>query len=344
MGTWTGVGTSSDKILLRNNTGDGTFTRITEGELVTDFGHTRETQWADYDNDGDQDVIVLNQATSASVQRQTRLYKNNGDGTFTRVLGSVFESSIESDRSCSWGDYDNDGNLDIFITATNTNRLYRNLGDGTFTQVTGSVVEEDYTVTEGTFGSGWGDIDNDGDLDLFAMGINSILYYNNGNGTFTKYATQELFNAPSLTKLYGPALEDVDNDGFLDFHNGGFSNPDIANFIYRNTTPASASRKYIKINLKGSITNRSAIGARITLVAGGKTQIREVQSHTAQSTQSSPTQHFGLGSASVVTSIVVNWPSGLTKTLTAVSVNQTITIVEDDTSSRNYFYSPCDTG
>jgi len=338
--TYLGLGTSSDKILLHNNAGDGTFARITEGELVTDFGYTRETQWADYDNDGDQDVIVLNQATSASVQRQTRLYKNNGDGTFTRELGSVFESFIDGDRSCSWGDYDNDGHLDIFIAGTNTNRLYRNLGDGTFTQVTGSVVEEDYTVTEGTYGSGWGDIDNDGDLDLFAIGFNTILYYNNGNGTFTKYDTQELFNSPGLSKLYGPALEDVDNDGFLDFHNGGFSNPDIANFIYKNTTSASASRKYIKINLKGSITNRSAIGARITLVAGGKTQIREVQSHTGQSTQSSPTQHFGLGSASVITSIVVNWPSGLTKTLTAVAVNQTITIVEDDTPPVITFTAP----
>lgn len=338
--TWTGLGTASDKVLLHNNSGDGTFTRITEGELVTDFGYTRETQWADYDNDGDQDVIVLNQASSIAVQQQTRLYKNNGDGTFTRVLGSVFESFVGADRSCSWGDYDNDGHLDIFIAGTSTNRLYRNLGDGTFLQVTGSVVEETTAVTGGSFGSGWGDIDNDGDLDLFAMGFNTILYYNNGNGTFTKYITQELFNAPGLSKLYGPALEDVDNDGFLDFHNGGFSNPDIANFIYKNTTPASASKKYIKINLKGSITNRSAIGARITLVAGGKTQIREVQSHTAQSTQSSPTQHFGLGSASVITSIVVNWPSGLTKTLNNVAVNQTITIVEDDTPPAITFTAP----
>lgn len=326
--TWTGLGVASDRILFHNNSGDGTFTKITEGELVTDFGYSRHAQWADYDNDGDQDVLVLNQSTSPTVQSQTRLYKNNGDGTFTRVLGSVFESLLAADRSCSWGDYNNDGHLDVFI-AGSSNRLYRNQGDGTFVQVTGSVVEEGQAVTGGSFGSGWGDIDNDGDLDLFAIGFNSILYYNDGDGTFTKYTTQELFNAPNLAKLYGPALEDVDNDGFLDFHNGGFSNPDIANFIYRNTTPASASRRWIKVNLRGTISNGSAIGARVTLVAGGVTQIREVQSHTAQSTQNSLTQHFGVGNNVTITSITVDWPSGLTQTYTGVASNQTLTIIED---------------
>lgn len=322
-----GNGSASDKILFKNN-GDGTFTRITEGELVTDFGATRETQWADYDNDGDQDVLVLNQTTSLAVQYQTRLYKNNGDGTFTRVLGSAFEAVNYVDRSCSWGDYDNDGDLDVFITGSQ-NRLYRNNGDGTFTEMTSSVVAESQTTTNGSYGSAWADMDNDGDLDVFAMGFNTMLYYNNGDGTFTKYATPELFNAPGLAKLYGPALEDVDNDGFLDFHNGGFSNPDIPNVIYRNTTPASASRKWLKVKLTGTTSNRLGVGARITVIAGGKTQIREVQSHTAQATQSSPTQHFGLGNAATIVSITVKWPSGIEQALTDVNPNQTLTIIED---------------
>lgn len=323
-----GNGGASDKILFRNNSGDGTFTRITEGELVTDFGATRHTQWADYDNDGDQDVLVLNQTTSTAVQYQTRLYKNNGDGTLTRVLGSAFEAVNYIDRSCSWGDYDNDGDLDVFITG-NQNRLYRNNADGTFTELTANALYEGQVITLGSYGSAWADMDNDGDLDVFAIGFNTMFYYNNGDGTFTKYATPELFNSPNLSKLYGPALEDVDNDGFLDFHNGGFSNPDIPNIIYRNTTAQSASRKWIKINLTGTTSNRMAFGARITLVAGGKTQIREVQSHTAQATQNSPTQHFGLGNVTTVTSITIKWPSGITQTLQNVNPNQTLNIVED---------------
>lgn len=323
-----GNGSASDKILYRNNGGDGTFTRITEGELVTDFGATRHTQWADYDNDGDQDVLVLNQIASGGLQSQTRLYKNNGDGTFTRVLGSAFESVLQADRSCSWGDYDNDGDLDVFIVGSQ-NRLYRNNADGTFTELTANALYEGQVITNGSYGSAWADMDNDGDLDVFAMGFNTIFYTNNGDGTFTKYASQELFNAPNLSKLYGPALEDVDNDGFLDFHNGGFSNPDIPNIIYRNTTAPSASRKWIKINLTGTTSNRMAFGTRITLVAGGKTQIREVQSHTAQSTQSSPTQHFGLGNVTTIASITIKWPSGIIQTLQNVNPNQTLNIIED---------------
>lgn len=328
-----GAGTASDKYLLHNN-GDGTFSRITEGELVTDFGSTRDTQWADYDNDGDQDVIVLNLGTNPSTQSNSRLYQNNGDGTFTRVLGSVFETILSPERTASWGDYDNDGDMDIFIgsqtLSTNPqfiNRLYTNNGDGTFSEAVGSVVEEGGL---GTFGSAWADIDNDGDLDLFVMGYNNVLYYNNGDGTFTKYTTPELFNAPypSLQKLYGPALEDVDGDGFLDFHNGGFSNPEIPNIIYRNTTPATAARKWVKINLTGVASNRSAFGARVYVTTGSKTQIRELQSHSGHATQNSPTLHFGLGSASIINEIRVVWPSGAEDIWNNVAPNQTLNYEE----------------
>ncbi|MEZ4946733.1 MAG: FG-GAP-like repeat-containing protein [Cyclobacteriaceae bacterium] len=328
-----GAGTASDKYLLHSN-GDGTFTRITEGELVTDFGSTFDTQWADYDNDGDQDVIVLNRGVNASLQSNTRLYQNNGDGTFTRVLGSVFETILSYDRTASWGDYDNDGDLDIFIgsqvLSSNPqfiNRLFTNNGDGTFSEAIGSVVEEGEL---GTFGSAWADIDNDGDIDLFAMGYNNVLYYNDGDGTFTKYTTPELFNAPypSLQKLYGPALEDVDGDGFLDFHNGGFSNPEIPNIIYRNTTPVTAARKWIKINLTGVASNRSAFGTRVYVTTGSKTQIRELQSHSGHATQNSTTLHFGLGSAAVINEIRVVWPSGAEDIWNNVAPNQTLNYEE----------------
>lgn len=342
-----GAGTASDKYLLHSN-GDGTFTRITEGELVTDFGFTYDTQWADYDNDGDPDVIVLNRGINPSVQSNSRLYKNNGDGTFTRVLGSVFETILSYDRTASWGDYDNDGDMDIFIgsQSLNTNpqfinRLYTNNGDGTFSEAIGSMVVEGGL---GTFGSAWADIDNDGDLDLFAMGFTNVLYYNNGDGTFTKYTTPELFNAPypSLQKLYGPALEDVDGDGFLDFHNGGFSNPEIPNIIYRNTTPATAARKWVKINLTGVASNRSAFGARVYVTTGSKKQIRERHSHSGHATQSSPTLHFGLGSASIINEIRVVWPSGIEQFLYNVTPNQIINVIEDGDAPVITALSPAD--
>lgn len=312
---------------LYNNDGTGTMTRITSGELVTDASYPGDAEWADYDNDGDQDVIVINQTLTS------KLYQNNGDGTFTRVLSSAFENvGIFTSRSASWGDYDNDGDLDVFITGLNGaigNKLFKNNGDGTFAEVIGSVVAE--TGVGFASGSGWGDLDNDQDLDLIVSGTSPGIYFNNGNGTFTKYVTQEMANGTNLTKFYGVALNDVDNDGFLDFLYGGFSNPDLPNTIFRNTTTSTASTKWLKVKLVGTQSNRSAIGARLTLTAGAKTQIREVQSHTGHSSASSQTQHFGLAGNGTVTSLVIKWPSGIIQTINNIAANQTITITEDGT-------------
>jgi hypothetical protein len=311
---------------LYNNDGTGSMTRVTEGELVTDASYPGDAEWADYDNDGDQDVLVVNQTLTV------KLYQSNGDGTFTRVLNSAFENAgVFSARSASWGDYDNDGYLDAFVTSLSAtpSKLFRNLGDGTFTEVGGSTVS-DLTVGFAS-GTGWADLDNDQDLDLIVSGTSPGIYYNNGNGTFTKYATQEMANATNLNKFYGVAFNDVDNDGFLDFLLGGFSNPDLPNTIFRNTTASTASTNWLKVNLVGTTSNRSAIGTRLTLTAGPKTQIREVQSHTGHSSQSSATQHFGLGSNATVSTLVIKWPSGIIQTINNITANQTITISEDGT-------------
>jgi len=312
---------------LYNNDGTGVFTRVNTGELVTDPSHPGDIEWADYDNDGDQDVLVVNQSLTV------KLYQNNGDGTFTRVLNSAFENTgVFLGRSASWGDYDNDGFLDVYVTGLNGsigNKLFRNLGDGTFNEIVGSAVVD---VSIGfAAGSGWADLDNDQDIDLVVSGTSPAIFYNNGNGTFTKYATQEMANATNLNKLYGVAFNDVDNDGFLDFLYGGFSNPDLPNTIFRNTTTPTASTKWLKVNLVGTVSNRSAVGARLTLTAGVKTQIREVRSHSGHSSQSSMTQHFGLGSNATVTTLVIKWPSGIIQTLNNIAANQTITIPEDGT-------------
>lgn len=317
------VNATIPETFLYNNDGTGALTRVTTGELVTDPSFPGDAEWADYDNDGDQDVIVINQSLTV------KLYQNNGDGTFTRVLGSAFESvGVFTARSASWGDYDNDGFLDVFIASlSGLNKLFRNLGDGTFSEVVGSAVA-DASIGFAS-GSGWADLDNDQDLDLVVSGTSPAIFYNNGNGTFTKYASQELVNATNLAKFYGVAFNDVDDDGFLDFLYGGFSNPDLPNAIFRNGTTSSASTKWLKVKLVGTVSNRSAVGARLTLTAGTKTQIREVQSHTGHSSQSSVIQHIGLGANSTVTTLVIKWPSGIVQTLTNIPANQTITIPED---------------
>jgi len=112
---------------LYNNNGDGSFTRITTGEMVTNAAPTFCSSWADYDNDGDLDMYVTVWADNLPNQ----LYENNGDGTFTRIMTGPLVSDVASNFGPAWGDYDRDGDLDLFITRyQNDNRLYRNDGNG----------------------------------------------------------------------------------------------------------------------------------------------------------------------------------------------------------------------
>ncbi len=149
---------------LYHNNGDGSFSRVTSGSLVTESGWA--AAWGDYDNDGWPDVFV------ARIDGANLLYHNEGDGTFAPVANTVTSARATSSRSGTWGDYDNDGYLDLFVSnATSTdnrgenNFLFHNDRQGGFTRIeTGSL------VNDGGNGSGcaWGDLDNDGFLDLAA--------------------------------------------------------------------------------------------------------------------------------------------------------------------------------
>ncbi len=321
---------------LLKNSGGTSVTEIVTGPLVTDLGNSRNASWADYDNDGDQDIFVHDAGNPA---RPNRLYKNNGDGTFTLVTGLVFDTDLFIlPRTSSWGDIDNDGDLDLYVgsqsgSASIYDRLYQNNGNGTFTSLTSSVVAETGT---GTFGSTFGDIDNDGDLDLIAInaGANSI-FLNNGSGVFTKYAVPELITHPSIFEI-GGAMADFDRDGFLDMYpaKGQTASVDLPNFLYKNITPPSGSKNWIEIRLVGTQSNVAAIGARVTVTttSPARIQIREISTRTGSGSANSLIAHFGLGTATTVTNIQVKWPSsGIIQNLANVTSNQLIIIKEDNT-------------
>lgn len=300
----------------------------------------REVSWADFNNDGYQDLLILFFNSAATVPNPNvpnKLFKNNGDGTFTQVTGTIFDTDIFfGARTSSWGDIDNDGDLDLYIgsqTAAVVDRLYQNNGNGTFTSITGGVVAESGTTT---FGSAFGDIDNDGDLDLIAINSangNSI-FINSGNGTFTKYAVgSELLNSTQLNNI-GGSFVDYDNNGFLDISTGRNSG-NIPPFLYQNSLTASASRNWTEFKLIGTLSNKAAIGARIavTTTSPARTMIREITSRSGYGSQSSLIQHFGLGSATTISQIKITWPNGGVQTWTnppaAQTVNQIVTITED---------------
>ncbi|MFZ1806321.1 MAG: FG-GAP-like repeat-containing protein [Cyclobacteriaceae bacterium] len=350
------VSNQDSEELLFSQTSLDVFTKITTGEIVTFNSRTNTNAWADYDNDGDMDVFVLN--NSDGPPSPNRLYKNNGDGTFTHVTGLAFDADLDAGAfGASWGDYDNDGDMDLFLAVQEgaANLLYRNNGAGgsyNFTKVTGSPVTS--PITTPFFGSAWGDIDNDGDLDLLLSGVlgENIIYKGDGAGNFGAI-TNEKFNDSRLAN-FGVSLGDYDNDGFLDlaagtldpqiFGNEEFSGPGVNSLLFKNNQTSSASKNWLKVKLVGTTSNKSAIGARLTLTAGGKTQIREITTSSGFGGQNSLIAHFGLGSAASITSLQIKWPSGIVQSLSNVTVNQTLAITEDNTGPVPLSFSPANGG
>ena len=173
---------------LYRNDGQGVFTRITSGPLVTLTSNSTGLAWADYDNDGFLDVFVCRLDNSFNRALPSLLFRNNGDGTFTEIHQGPFINDLGYGVSCSWGDYDNDGWLDLIVSNYangGNNRLYHNNGDGTFTRILSGTVANDLGNSSGAV---WGDYNRDGALDLFiANGTlgnaepNDFLYHNDGN-------------------------------------------------------------------------------------------------------------------------------------------------------------------
>jgi uncharacterized repeat protein (TIGR01451 family) len=228
--------------LYHNNT-DGTFTRITSGDIATDEASSLAAAWADYDNDGNIDLFVANNVGSHNF-----LYHNNGNGTFTKITSSVVVTEGIYCHSASWADYDNDGYVDLFVAEyfpTKTNHLFHNNGDGTFSSVEGNPIVTD---AGHSIGAAWGDYNNDGLVDLFVPntdGDKNFLYKNIGNGQFIK-VDEDVLSTPSNS--VGCTWGDYNNDGYLDLFITNSGNQD--NFLYKNNGDGT----FTKIT-SGEITN-----------------------------------------------------------------------------------------
>jgi hypothetical protein len=199
---------------------DPSFIKITTGLIATEGGDASGAAWGDFDNDGWADLFAGNGST------RNFLYRNNGDGTFTKLTNAV--PARDNGFGGSWGDYDNDGWLDLFVGNSAANYLYRNNRDGTFTKVL------PFAATGGTisWSGSWADYDRDGWLDLYiANGANNndFLLHNNRNGSFSKITSGAIVR--DLGTSIGAAWQDYDNDGWPDLfvaNNGG------KNFLYHN--------------------------------------------------------------------------------------------------------------
>ncbi|MEO8666716.1 MAG: FG-GAP-like repeat-containing protein, partial [Ignavibacteria bacterium] len=208
---------------LYTGTGDSIFVRVTTGQAVSDGVDSRGSCWGDYDNDGDEDLFV------STGSGNNLLYRNDGNGVLTKITTGVIVTDGGTSRGCSWGDYDNDGRLDLYVANIGNDFLYHNNGAGNFTKiVSGDIVSSGGS----TIGCNWVDYNNDGYLDLYAnnFGGSAFLFKNNGDGTFTKIISGAIVTDASSATAGG--WGDFDNDGDLDVVVANISNQ--GTYFYRN--------------------------------------------------------------------------------------------------------------
>ncbi len=284
--------------------------------------------WIDYDNDRDIDMFIAKCRGGEVQWKYNELWRNNGDGTFSNVAdisgyyqgfypdgGHSNESNLGDPVqtwSSAWGDFDNDGYMDVYVGASATgdggHKLMKNNGDGTFTNIiSGSGAEEaPYGIENNS-----ADVDNDGYIDILTNG-NILL--NNGDFTFTLYTA----DTP------GPgAIGDANNDGFVDVFNG-------TNLYVQE---GNNGNNWLKITTTGTASNINGIGARVEINTPAGIQIRDVMSGSGFRYMSSLNTHFGLGEVNSVDAITVYWPSGIIDVVDTPNINTTINITEGETLS-----------
>jgi hypothetical protein len=216
------------------------FQKVTTGIVVTDLGSTTMAGWGDYNNDGYQDLIVVPWNDGCwSCRSPISFYKNNGNGTFSRG-NTVLIDAILSCNGVAWGDYDNDGRLDVFITRyfNQPNLLFHNDPSGDFSLISNGTIATDIASSTGC---AWCDYDRDGWLDLFVchgQNQNNALYHNNGNGTFTKITTGAIVNDGGDSRSC--AWGDYDNDGWPDLFVVNYSGQN--DFLYHNNGDGTFTR------------------------------------------------------------------------------------------------------
>jgi hypothetical protein len=345
---------------LYRNRGDGSFEDVTYLAALGDSLEpmTKGCAWIDYDNDDDPDLFVTRFESSAS------LFRNDGGGRFTDVSRTLGIDGPTKGFSCWSWDYDNDGWLDLFATCYehttadvikgltgqphqgHSNRLFRNRQGQGFEDVT---ARAGLDLVFATMGSNFTDLDNDGWLDMYLGTGNPMIgtlvpnrmFLNVGGERFSEITASA--RTGHLQKGHSVACGDWDRDGNVDVFiqmGGAIPGDRYHNILFQNP---GHDNNWLNVRLVGRQTNRSAIGARITVTTTGD-KPRTVHRHvsTGSSFGANPLeQMIGLGPADDIARLEIHWPtSGTTQVFDDLAVNQMIEITEGNDEVRVLPHTP----
>ncbi len=291
--------------------------------------------WTDYDDDGDVDLYLskcrLGVSEPNDGRRLNQLFRNDGPDGFVDVAEAAGLLPRAQTWSTDFADLDNDGDLDAFIfNHGSPSNVMINDGNGNFSDASAQ------WGLSGVFSSLgiqciFEDFDNDGWIDLlltFTGGFSKI-YRNNQNGSFELIQENDLVDEIIQQIFQSATTGDLNNDGYIDLyigHASGFNGPSgTADALLINN---GGSNNHLKVNLQGTVSNRNGIGAKIKIYGSWGVQTREIRSGEGYGISNSLTGHFGLGTDTEVTRLVVQWPSGLIEETFNVPANSTQTIVE----------------
>jgi len=320
-------------VFYRNN-GDGSFTDVSKESGIErqEPGYGFGVLFADYDRDGDVDLYIANDSTP------NFLYQNAGDGTFVQMglrSNAAFNEMglAQAGMGVAWGDYDNDGEADIFVTnfEDDYNTLYRNMGNGNFTDVSFAVGLGRVSLPYVGFGAVFLDYDNDADQDLFVA--NGHVYpqiERTGSGTTYRQADHLFENKDGRFTLVWPAqgeqiqgavsrgvvVGDFDNDGRQDLF---VTNLNAAPALWHNRM--DTGRNWLGLRLAGKTANRDAVGAKVYVWHNGHQQRRDVLCGDSFLGSGDRRLHFGMGAATAVDSVHIHWPGGKVQRLTGLPLN-----------------------